>query len=1194
MKKYLAILLSLVLIFASFPAFAAEGGVEVMGNFQGRLLTEGFDVQYDVVLKNHESTEQSVSVVLAAYAGNTLKKAVPETVTLDPGEYFSDSYTLTDITEEITAARAFVLNSTDKVQPLLRVDELNQEYKSLYSDYLTHNTVSNVTEGVLSSAALERRFPVNETFRTVYQKAYVNGGSMLAWFDEAPEEIYVAIERTEENAEAVMFEQFKTARVINPEGEVVCYYDFTAEGASDGVVFDIPEYTGAPGIWTISFVGGMNTNDSITIGVPYTEYYGIRGDMFIGFNHRTQKTQPSSAGEEARKWYLYVPKSSVGANALFLFPNNKAYDEDGANAFAEVTISKSDGTVVDELMNSSGTAKVNIESRLHCRAKAVAITQRDGGKVWTFDLGKYNNYLTSYIDTGRSNSVYWPNEKNFAFNGLYVAVAGGLPGLFCPTPDAAKKLKGGTATSSDDRTLGGTVQAEARNIALDIVQNGELEITAEFASQLPDFIDEAGMTGVEALTIGSNSGVLGAKSAVKNQNLDPNDLYLGSIGYTEFENSASGLTYRPGYENFVYSSSERDFYAAGNLAAMAALPTKLNGVYGDTGLVNRAVLCLLSFIAEMSPEDMLRGKGVDFSISYDETLGVYKASKNSDYWPNRSLFTFANLIDAYSLLKDKVSVETAEVMRNAVIRMGDKMANYMANDTNQWTEFIRGHFELYMATGEERFLNYFERHISAIGKKPVDVNSFGMNDAGAFLERMAPSAQYANQCMHNLYPCYYTYRSLENRDETVLQKFEEVLERYSTYDSLNWLPEVKGGDTHSATAVMVKGKNGNYGVGGGTYPNFSLGSVGIPIYAKLLEYREDKLKASRYPNSNTHMAGDLVYRFPDVAEAMLKNQMFDKADPLASGNSSTVYAGVRAYEIFSQEPWVSSGNTVLPIEETNRVWKYDDLFVFKKNGMYAMHFYANPHSTTATVDDSALSYRGGLPFAIWSEGTGPVVLAQYLGPTADVKYSDKQSEPVTHYSGVFLTDNDGVLRSTAHTNGTLVAENAQGYTITQPIAIGTKYYRNADGELVKNDDGTYRTTTAYATVTYKGTYTASGLTIDVSLEIPEDSDRLDKYDSYQNAYITLPIFSRVQGTYYRPTPPTILSEITQTNGGKTLNYKSTIEGAYGSMNIHTSTAATFDESSKAYNTFASACSRILKFPLDSNGKATITFEIVND
>ncbi len=1193
MKRYLAILLSLVLIFGAFPVFATSSGVEAMGNFQGRLLAAGYDVNYDLILINHESAPQSVSVVLAKYIGNTLNEAVPETVTLEAGQRFSKTYTLTDITNEITSVRAFVLNSTSTIQPMIRADELNKEYESMYNKNGWENTVSSVTEGILTGKALENRFPVHETFRTVFQKAYVNGGAMLAWFDTAPEEIYVGIDRTTESADNVMFKQFKTARVINPEGKVVCYYDFSADGAADGIVFDIPEYTGEPGIWTISYVGGMYTQDNVTIGIPYTEYYGIRGDMFIGFNHLTQKSQPESAGAEARKWYLYVPETSVGTNALFLFANNKAFDATGANAFSDVTISTANGTVLNELMNSSGTDKVNVESRLHCRAKTTTITRRDAGKVWTFDLGKYNNYLQDYVETGVNNSVYWPYSKNFQFDGLYVAVAGGLPGLFCPTPDAAKKLKGGTATSSDGRILGGTVQAEARNIALDIVQNGELDITADFATELPAFIEEAGMTGVEALTVGANSGVLGAEEAVQNQNLDPNDLYLGSIGYTEFENSASGFTYRPNYENFVYSSGERDFYAAGNLAAMASLPTKLNGVYGDTGLVNRASLTLLSFIAEMSPEDMLRGKGVTFTINYDESTGVYKASEGSDYWPNRSLFTFASLIDAYSMLKDKVSPETAEVMRNAVIRMGDKMANYMANDTNQWTEFIRGHFELYMATGEERFLDYFERHVSAIGKPPVDANSFGQNSAGAFLERMAPSAQYANQCMHNLYPCYYTYRSLENRDETVFRTFEDTLKRYTNYESLNWLPVVKGGVTHSATAVMVKGKNGNYGASGGVYPNFSLGSVGFPIYARLLEYRQEDMIAKYYPNGNTHLAGDLVYRFHDVAEAMLENKMFDKANPLTAA-SSTVYAGPRAYEIFTQEEWVDAGNATLPIEETDKVWKYDDLFVFKKNGLYAMNFYANPHSTTKTVSAANLSYRGGLPFAIWSEGTGPVVLAQYLAPQDSVKYTDKQASPVTHYSGVHVTDKDGTTYTTAHTNGTLVAENSTGYTITQPVGVGLKYQRDAEGKLVSDGDGGYKTTTAYGTLTYKGTYNADGLTIEVSLAMPDDADLLDGYDTYQDAFITLPIFSSVQGTYWHSIVPAYLSEITQSNGNKTLNYKSTVDGAYGSMNIHTSTAATFDESSKSYNTWASCASRLLNIPLDESGNATITFEIVTE
>jgi len=241
--------------------------------------------------------------------------------------------------------------------------------------------------------------------------------------------------------------------------------------------------------------------------------------------------------------------------------------------------------------------------------------------------------------------------------------------------------------------------------------------------------------------------------------------------------------------------------------------------------------------------------------------------------------------------------------------------------------------------------------------------------------------------------------------------------------------------------------------------------------------------------------------------------------------------------------------------------------------MYTMTFYANPHGISPNVTEAGMSYRGGLPFAVWSEGTGPVVLAQHVDYDNIVFAGD----PATIYSGVFVTMQDGTTQSTAKTNGIITSDTSAGYSITQPLGLATKTVTEG-GNAVK--------VPTYGNVTYDATYTEKGYTIEVTY-VPTDAA-----EGYTDAYIILPIFSLRTGAYYTPADNgTLHSVITQSQDQKTLNYRSTGKGAYGSMNIHSSTAAIFDET-KHYGSYGKNVIQELRIPLDNSGKATITFEIV--
>lgn len=156
---------------------------------------------------------------------------------------------------------------------------------------------------------------------------------------------------------------------------------------------------GNPGVWRFSVANGLGT-DSYQIEFPETPVWGVRGEMALGIRNAFPK-----------EMFLYVPEQAELLIAMVW----------GAK---EANIELFDGTKLLGAPKPAGNRKLITLDR---------------------------------IPKGKAVKVVLNNMKGAAL------AFDGVPGLLCPTPEAALKLKGGQVKASGF-LLNGPIQANVRNV----------------------------------------------------------------------------------------------------------------------------------------------------------------------------------------------------------------------------------------------------------------------------------------------------------------------------------------------------------------------------------------------------------------------------------------------------------------------------------------------------------------------------------------------------------------------------------------------------------------------------------------------------------------------------------------------------------------------------------------------------------
>ncbi|MBP3337736.1 MAG: hypothetical protein J6L59_04960 [Clostridia bacterium] len=926
MKRLISLVLITVLFILQVPFVTALDEIYVEGGFSSRLLARSENLSFNLSISNSLNSSLKAVLIFGKYAGGKLQDTdiyFYDNIPAGASAISEETAVFDEKTDKITA---FLFDSLNSAKPIFVGDAVMDEYEPLISNYMNSSLVTAVSHDIPTGDSFTSRFPNCVEFSYNPDRATVSGGGMLAEFKEGgPKEVYIKT-ISKANDTNQLFKQFRSVRIIDPDGKTVCFYDFSEKDLeTEEIILSVPE--GKAGIWTISYIGGRPNGDRITIGVPECIAWGIRGETSFKFITNTP-----------RQWYVYVPAKSTDVCKI----KKNGYT-------AAIKIYDENGDLIPE--NTDENSYYSYE-----------ITPKATDVVWKVtNTRKLGDEIASEV----------------------LCFATGVPGLLCPTEEMARRLKGGTVFSDDGILLGGNYQKIVRNAMLSH-KDDDLAVNLDFLSEIPEEIDENKLD-IEAILFGVYGGLYGIAKGVEKQVLDPTSPYFGA-----FPSAENDLTKT--YESFVYGGRHTMGQSA-SLAAVAAIPTKLNPGYNNRALITRSMLAAFTHFMAMSPDFLIREN----------------VNSRGNFWPMQHVFfIYPNIAEAYLLLKDKITKEEAEIWRNGLILIGDKLCNYFASESNQWSEIIYGHLMVYQATGEERFLKYFERAAEGFTKENKQFDgSNGQHSSGYYMEKYAPSGSYQDLSMHNYVAAYLDYKNLADRNEEICKTMRESIERAVTYESLFWLKQPSG-SVISPTAVNYRAPiemMANCG-----YPGTFLAAIDFPAARGLIQMLPYSATNYKYATTMPHV----TLNNPSFARKIVETGLKAKGE-YSNGNVSGSWTP-RVYRAYANVKRTETASTP-PIYETDKFWDLEGTVGIKKNGWYVLSVY-NARATGGSA-------RSGLPTAIWHEDVGAVLTA--------MNYTLEDATLSTHSRIEVLSGE--ALYKTAYENGEFSwVKEGESFKISQNVS----------------------------------------------------------------------------------------------------------------------------------------------------------------
>ena len=390
------------------------------------------------------------------------------------------------------------------------------------------------------------KFDIYQT-GVITQNNGVGGFGMMARFDGAPGEIYVAKSTVKPLLEGQLGNvapPVTVARVIDPDGNCVARATLDiVETGKIAKVINIPE--GKAGIYVISFSNGRE-GDLCEVAVNGAKSWGVRGEHSFAYTDTTPKTG-----------YVYIPK-----------------------------MAKHLSLAVDGL------------------EEVVSLTAPDG-TVYNAELKPRQSTLQAIeIEKPVVDSVYTINMAE-DYRGFFEIR--GVSQLICPTKEMAMDLKGGFIDIKDEYaewTVATPLQARARAKMIDIYEKAEGNF--EVAAQKP--YEELDNVMAETQLFAAYYGSIPSMDRVMNgQCLDPKQPLFGMIvgakltsGESEYPENTYLSEY---YDQSKFGSSAQAFTGA------LSINSQLNGYYNDPQLIDRAALAQLSCVMHMTQDYDINDSG---------------------------------------------------------------------------------------------------------------------------------------------------------------------------------------------------------------------------------------------------------------------------------------------------------------------------------------------------------------------------------------------------------------------------------------------------------------------------------------------------------------------------------------------------------------------------------------------------------
>ncbi len=626
---------------------------------------------------------------------------------------------------------------------------------------------------------------------------------------------------------------------------------------------------GKPGIWRVSFAGGRS-GDQLDIGLPATRIWGVRGEMALGL-------QPSFP----KKTFLYLPPT------------------------AKIVMVESSGTPgAVELFDERGSSLGSPEAA--SRRNFFSLKDLSAPGV-----------LSVAIDPTAAGHI--------AFDGV--------PGLLCPSPEAAKSLAGGTVLSEGLLTAG-PLPARARAWMVS-QKDKNLSVQLAFPASVPENLKNP---RIEALFFGKYGPLNSLKSALAAQNLDSAHPYYGVFSAPPKANDPPPVN----WETFLHGPVKSPFDASG-LANIVTFPGLMNPGYQNEALKLRAILSAFYHLASLQGDNLVR--------EGDLTTGSYPIT--------HVFFSYDGaLAKPYYLLKKYLDPEAQKIWEEGLIAVGRKLADFQAYQSNQWMHVIRGHFYTYLATGRKEFLGYFERFMTSFVDNSFGPSSkFGQHPAGFYLEEGGPDGNYDHLSSYGMVSSYYDYSHLPEAKPELLAKMKKAIEKNLYFKSFYWLPQPAG----VIPGITAPNCRTSGALGNPSYPGDFMASPKFALAAARLDLNRDPGVGVGAAGTFSHLVNSDAWARRVVEWGIEKK---DAGFPDIFNVGGTWMNEIR--EAYSLPREVTP--SVIPAMAESNSWELPGQFAWKEGALYGLIFYEVP----GTKQDLPGKIGGGLT-ALWTKTTGIVV-----------------------------------------------------------------------------------------------------------------------------------------------------------------------------------------------------------------------------
>lgn len=811
-------------------------------------------------------------------------------------------------------------------------------------------------DGALVTGALAKGLPLYQQGRIYVLGGGVRGLGMVAELepdDYGQIRVVVARETDLSSRGQEPYTPIAVVRLIDPDGNLAAFAELTDQSEAVATV-ELTVPNAQAGIWRISFSGGRR-GDLVEFRLPATDIWGVRGEMSLG----TTESTPGVSGRA----YLWSPPS---AELLMI-----GVDQGRATGA--------------ELNDLKGKTLATLE----------ADPVRYPGRVIPRPTPK-SEVLELVLPEG--------------FGG--VLTIEGVPGLLCPTPEAALHLKGGML-EVEGQWVNGPLQARARALAIEIAENLDLNPSFDYPTEIPE-----GLTNLSyhSLVYGKYGPLNNLTNMIREQNayLDPS-----RVDFAWDRSGSPPEPVDPAHPEVGFRPTPGPVgFGPMQYAGAVTFESPLNPAWHRQELIERSALGAMANIAKLQGDDLLR----DGSL----VKGVYPMAATFLLYP-------FSLTAPYYELEPLLEGELNEVWREGVMAVGDKHADFQSFQSNQWVHMMLGHLEVYMATGEPRFLGYFERQARAFFTGAFGAGAkFGQHPAGYYLEEFGPDGNYDKMNSFGVAAIYAHYRELPAANPELVRLIRESMELNIRFNSFFWLPQPDG-NIRGPSALNARK---NHYIGGSVFPGMLMPKAEFPLAAS-------RFAMAEAPERGIGLAGQ--YPFIANKEEWIRETLEYSLKKGADGYNGTGGSWIPYIAKWYAMPKVVEPG-ILPIEE-EKTWDLPGMLVWNRNGLYGMSFY----DVAGTTKGNLTSLTGGGPSVLWTRQSGNILSSMQPGAYPSYKAQTKPEEMT--YGAIYGKTADGKFFHSGKERADIEQLGEHVYVITSELKspagqIQWKYDYSGEGLLL--------------------------------------------------------------------------------------------------------------------------------------------------